>query len=91
MERVARNSDNRFGAAVEFKGWSEDLNQRRHTRMDLGGIGHTGAPVDAVKGVPPEDSETPHFSRVSSTLHSGSFPNRAGAISPPPRTSTEGH
>ena len=44
VERVARNSDDRFGAGitcVEIKGWSEDLNQRRHTRMGLRGIGHT--------------------------------------------------
>ena len=26
VERVARNSDDRFGAGVEIKGWSEDLN-----------------------------------------------------------------
>ena len=41
VERVAKNSDDRFGAGVEIKGWSEDLNQRRHTKLGLGGIGHT--------------------------------------------------
>jgi len=34
-----------------------------------------------VRGVPPEDSETPTSLNFCSTLHSGSFPNWVGAIS----------